>query len=231
MPFALEPPHSALGPSTNTPTAINILKSDIPSEWTDDLSEHWLPKTITLLKEIKSSTAQPINIEITMLEFKKNPNNWKERTTTSPSGIHLGHLKALLAPQADNSAEHKIVTEMSKLTLKMLNITTEFGYVPERWLKIVSFMIEKDPDRPSITHLWVIYIYEADLNMFLKLLWAKKLSAHAEQHDLFLEQQWGFCMHPGAVDVALCKVLVYKNCRMQILTVVISDLDAIACFD
>jgi hypothetical protein len=37
---------------------------------------------------------------ITVEDWSKKLKKWKERTTTSPSGLHLGHHKALLSPHS-----------------------------------------------------------------------------------------------------------------------------------
>ena len=38
---------------------------------------------------------------IPIKEFKQGYRKWKERTTTSPSGRHLGHYHALFAPDGE----------------------------------------------------------------------------------------------------------------------------------
>jgi hypothetical protein len=43
-------------------------------------------------------------------------------------------------------------------------------------------MIEKQPGCPRINKLRVIHLYEADYNLFLKIIWARHLVWHA--HDL-----------------------------------------------
>jgi hypothetical protein len=45
----------------------------------------------------KERNADIIGKEILVAEWKDKIQVWKERTTTSPSGKHLGHYKALLS--------------------------------------------------------------------------------------------------------------------------------------
>ena len=50
-------------------------------------------------------------------------------------------------------------------------------------------MLEKDPGDPKITRLRIICLYEADYNLYLKLVWAKRLLHHGEKLHLFGDAQ------------------------------------------
>eukprot|EP00957_Ditylum_brightwellii_P086378 6572687-Ditylum_brightwellii.AAC.1 len=50
----------------------------------------------------KERNADIIGKEITVAEWKDKIWVWKEKTTTSPSGKHLGHYKALLSRGSDD---------------------------------------------------------------------------------------------------------------------------------
>ena len=60
--------------------------------------------------------------EISKMELKEGMKKWKESTTTSPSGRHLGHYKAWVE---DN--------QLCDILLLMINIPIKYGFAPERW--------------------------------------------------------------------------------------------------
>jgi hypothetical protein len=73
----------------------------------------------------------------------------------------------------------------------MLNIVIRNGLSPARWSRAVSVKLEKDPGRPSLNRLRVIHLFEADYNLFLKIIWAKRLVAQGERNGQSGEAQDG----------------------------------------
>lgn len=45
----------------------------------------------------------------------------------------------------------------------------------DRWQNCTTTMIEKQPGNPKINKLRVIHLYEADYNVILKIIWARKV--------------------------------------------------------
>jgi hypothetical protein len=103
----------------------------------------------------------------------------KESTSTSPSGWHLRHYKAIVNdpdlkkqdPKHSHLRERK--THFVSALVKLLNIPIKYGFAPKRWCTSVTVMIEKDPGNPRIERLRVIHLFKADYNLSLKLLWGK----------------------------------------------------------
>jgi hypothetical protein len=58
-----------------------------------------------------------INGEITFEEFAQGINKWREATTTSPSGRHLGHYKILTKLIVDDEENKKFRTTNTKTIL------------------------------------------------------------------------------------------------------------------
>jgi hypothetical protein len=52
-------------------------------------------------------------------------------------------------------------------------------------------MLEKDKGDPKIDRLCIICLYEANYNIFLKIIWAHCLVRICEEHDLFDDAQAG----------------------------------------
>jgi hypothetical protein len=79
---------------------------------------------------------------ITKEDVKQGFKKWKERTSTSPSGRHLGHYKSWIQ---DN-------TLLDLLTL-LIQIPIKFGFAPAQWCQSLNVMLEKDPGNPMIHRL------------------------------------------------------------------------------
>jgi hypothetical protein len=76
--------------------------------------------------------------------FKK----WKETTSSSPSGRHLGHYKTII----------KDSLLLNCLTLS-LQVTVQSGVTFRGWCNAVNILIEKDPGKPKITRLHIIHLF------------------------------------------------------------------------
>ena len=161
-----------------------------------------------------------ISSTISVDQYRKAIRNWKESTSTSPSGRHLGMYKALLSNQ-------QITSDMCN----MLNVVTQLGIIPSRWCQAISVLIEKDPGAPTINRLRVIHIFEADYNLFLKTLWARRLVTRGEESNLFGESQQGSRKGRTASDAVLLKRLTYDLSRLLRSNLGTFDNDAKSCYD
>ena len=113
---------------------------------------------------------------------------WKESTTTSPSGVHLGHYKALISKHAysyvqddDEGVKDGVkLTELRdelnhmqnairQLHLQLINYALERGYSFQRWQKVANSILFKEPNNIKIHRTRVIHLYEADYNLVLGL--------------------------------------------------------------
>jgi hypothetical protein len=99
-----------------------------------------------------------ITTDISEDEVVSGFKGWKECTSTSPSGRHLGHYKAIIQDPT-----------LLQCFVKFMNIVVARGIAIPRWCQATNVMIEKDPDKPCIHRLRIIHLFEADYNYFLKL--------------------------------------------------------------
>lgn len=81
---------------------------------------------------------------------KKIFKHWKESTTMSPSGRHLGHYKAILK-----------CPDLITFHCIMASLPLQYGFAPQRWTKAIQIMLEKNPGKLLIHRLRGIIILEA----------------------------------------------------------------------
>ena len=166
-----------IGPGADTEYAEKILDGTADlTEATDDETSQ------TLLSLMRRETT--IKIDLTKEDMMNRYRKWKEKTTTSPSGRHLGHFHALFRPfSSDNDAEKEEIEDMRSTIIclhhTMLRIATDNSFVYDRWKTIVTQMIEKDKGSPKLYRLRVIHLYECDLNLLFGVCF-RKLQQHNE---------------------------------------------------
>ena len=154
-PFTMPPLSDSIGFTASSNECELILEGNYTNDELDETTQCLIKnlKKCTQLDEIKS--------ELTLEEFQGKIKAWDERTTTSPSGVHLGHLKSYFAPHSlepgsDEANEWEDNRRMLlKIHLGLLNYALRLRYSFSRWKTIVNSMIEKDPGNPRIHRLRV----------------------------------------------------------------------------
>ena len=87
----------------------------------------------------------PIKFSITIDEFKQGLKSVAEKTSSSPSGRHLGHYKASLKDDI-----------LCPFYSTVTSIPFELGFTLDRWLNALQFMLEKIQGTARIDKLRVI---------------------------------------------------------------------------
>lgn len=124
--------------------------------------------TLDVLDRLTDTTKrQPIYHDLISFEsFTSAIKKWRESTSTSPSGRHLGHYKSLLSIDSYASKYTEESPDPGSDILQVLYhiATSAFnsGQSLERWKQVTTCMIEKIPGEPRINKLRVIHLYEAD---------------------------------------------------------------------
>jgi len=179
-----------------------------------------MPKMIKNLEEdIPSKVREGDYID----GFKK----WTESTSTSPSGHHLGHYKAIVNDPLKATRDLNFVD----LYVKAINLPLKYGFVPSRWCNSVTVMIEKDPGSPRIERLRIIHLFEADYNFCLKLLWGCRMVYQGVKHGCFGHQQYGSRPRHQAIDTVHRKALTFDLSRILRTNLGLLDNDALGCFN
>jgi len=98
---------------------------------------------------------------------------WPERTTTSPSGRHLGVYKSLLKdlPPKDPPPDYVPRTygiEIMQCVFTLLELAIKHVHVYDRWKTVWNMYLEKKPGYPHLDYLQTLHLFEADYNLLLK---------------------------------------------------------------
>jgi hypothetical protein len=172
-----------------------------------------------------------INGEITFEEFAQGINKWREATTRSPSGRHLGHYKILTKLIVDDEENKNLGQQILRLYYDITMLVTKLGGTLDRWCNISTMMIEKTPGITRIDKLRVIHIFGADYNLFLKVMWARKSVWHMHNKNAINNEKCG--SRPGyrAIDLVLQKELMYTYAHLTRTNMGTIDNDAKSCYD
>lgn len=174
-----------------------------------------------------------ITDDITTEEFINAFKHWRENTSTSPSGRHLGHYKCLLVNDKniyniDNEdPKDNIMLVYYAITMTSINL----GISLHRWQQSITAMIEKVQGCPKINKLRVIHLYEADYNLLLKIIWARRLVWHVHDSNRLNEGQAGSRPARNAIDVVIQKEMKYLYSTLTKTGIATMDNDAKSCYD
>jgi len=175
-PFTKHPMIDLFGPDGTNNNSDQLLSSTL-----DCSTFELTPALRTVLHKLSNLPTLPhIDHQITSHDVREGYKAWNEQTTTSPSGLHLGHFKAIL--KWDNS-EHSTATNtladrLFQIHATFLQAAIEHNIVYQRWTKVTMVMIEKQSGNPTINKLRALHIFENDFNLLLGVLWGKRLQQH-----------------------------------------------------
>ena len=209
--------------TTMSNAATEFMEGLVPPEWHEDNSmlKEFLHSFYAQTHSAQSGEGRrTIRTRIRAIDITKGFGKWREATSTSPSGRHLGHYKAIIQDP----------TLLDCLT-KFLSITVQRGLSISRWKQAVNVMLEKDPGKPRINRLRIIHLFEADFNLLLKLLWGSRLVKHAAKYNLLNDGQHGSVPGRTAMELVMLNQLSNDLCRTQKVNIIRFENDASACYD
>lgn len=155
---------------------------------------------------------------------------WNEGTSTSPSGLHLGHYKATLHKIIRND-ETSFTDDFFDHIARMINLAIKHRHVYSRWKTVITTMIEKIPGTPRIDKLRVIHIIESDFNLWMGIVCGRRMIYQAEDMEVFGEEQSGSRPGKKCQDVVIFKHMIYSILRLTKTDGITFDNDAKSCFD
>ncbi len=148
-----------------------------------DLLESQLPDTERILGTLARlyPTVQldaPATIADT--EFITEYKVTKESTSSSPSGRHVGHYKAILDDPT-----------LVNLHSIMMSIPFQVGFAPARWSRVMDIMLEKEAGNARCHRLCILALFESDFNQSKRILIDRCLTHHLEYHQIISDIQFG----------------------------------------
>ena len=257
------------GQAQGTPFTIDPLANDMSFCGDSSLADSVLEGTyqtdrysesVTLLIQHLKQTHELASLQtyptISLEEIQGKLRVWRESTTTSPSGMHLGHYKALFAkhryfhvppldptlPDDDERTQnHRKLLALKEeydhmqqtlvdVHLSLLNYSLERGYSYTRWQRIANTILFKDPGCAKIHRTRVIHIYEADFNLMLGIKWRVALY-QAEALKQLNDGQYGSRPRRNAIDPVMIEELQFEISRLSRRTFLQTNYDASSCYD
>ena len=174
-----------------------------------------------------------ISAHISLGDFTGAIKAWKEHTSTSPSGRHLGHYKLLVKTMEDSNAREEArsaARDILTLMVQMLALAREKGFILERWIKAINVMIYKKPCVFLIEKLGIIHLFEANYNLVIGTIFIRRaLYSGVENHSLH-SSQWA---QPGrqCSDVVIMRELTLGVSKITKTHLAGSKNDASTCYD
>jgi hypothetical protein len=229
-PFTRAPLAEIISWEGDTHAADMILRGEYSNDELDDITQ-------LLLKHCQYvSSPDVIKPELSLAEFTGKLCIWRESTSMSPSGRHLGHYKALCRPIAyacdpheqDDLKESRLA--LLQAHLEIINYCLRHGYSLTRWQDVVNVMILKDPNNHRIHRLRVLHLFEADYNLILGVKW-RQLMRHAESNQTLNDGQYGSRSGREATGLNLLEVLKNEISHCSRKPLLNLDNDASSCYD
>ena len=169
-------------------------------------------------------------------EFDSKMKKWRESTSTSPSGRHLGHYKALVSVPdhtLDDSDFNRIKClqlDIKKCYIGLINYCIRHHYSLDRWKEIINCMIYKEPGNVKINRLRVIHIYEADQSTLWANRWRDQIRK-AINDETMHPGQFGGLPGRSSTSVTFLEELRFDYVSLSRFPFANFDNDATACYD
>jgi predicted transcriptional regulator len=221
----------AQGTPCTTPEVETILGKYGETTVENNTTTNTTSATRQLIHQLTRDRLPQISTHITEEEIKNGFSKWKEKTSTSPSGRHLGTYKALLAPLPSTETFQDPSESVLRIVTQLINLAFTDNILIDRWQNVTTTMLEKKPGNNSIDKLRVIHLIEADFNLPLGILWGRRLMQHAEQHNALGRNQWGARSGKTCIELVILKQLTYETSHHTRTNLTTFDNDAKACYD
>jgi len=177
----------------------------------------------SLLRELSQNLLPKMRNEITDVTVAKYQSFYKkvpEKTSSSPSGLHMGHWKAAAL---DNN--------ISSVLVAIISIAVANSYPLQRWRRVTGVLLEKKEGNPFIHKFRTIHLIESDLNYVMRMVWGRELLKWAEKHNGINDNQYGGRKGVQAQSAALNKTITCDVIRYYGEEASLIDNDAQACYD
>ena len=241
-PFTIPPLSDDFGFCANSLEAEEVLDGTYDYGQIDDSEVRVLLEN---LKQIQCLADQEQErAPITDEDFRSKLQVWRETTSTSPSGQHLGHFKSLVARHdysdvtddddpADIAKRNEldgIQRRLLRLRVQIVNYSLRTGYSYRRWQTVANSHILKEPGNIKIHRTRVIHIYEADYNLALGVKWREAMY-RADEANVLNDGHYGSRPNRQAQEPVLLEELQFEMSRVSRKSLVLTNYDATSCYD
>ena len=201
----------------------------------DDISEMHSNFIDHLAITSDSASAPYVDCALSVDDVKAGYAAWKESTSTSPYGDHLGIYKVLLKKMDNIAVSDSTASDIQQdawtITTCIINMGATFGLTLPRWEETVCVMIEKSPGNLLLHKLRRIFIMASDYNLTLGTIVGRRLLWRAEDLGMLHKDLWGTRKDRSANDAALMKELTFGLARVTGTALATFDNDAKSCYD
>lgn len=203
----------------NIEIAYEILSGTYTIPPTIDAATRLILDEIATLGKAVLSGSCPRQITITGSDYITYWNRINDKTSSSPSGLHITHYKA--------SARDP---ELAELFAMEMNLIIHSGIHPLRWGTALQVMLEKIAGICLVDKLRSIQLYEADLNWFLKFVFNDIALSQLEEAGQLPEEHYS---KKGSTSEDACfeKTLTFDISRQSRLPMASISVDAAQCYD
>jgi hypothetical protein len=235
-------------PFTKSPL-LDMTPENLPDYFDSSGQPQHLPagtflETTTVLELVRDAFHdRPPSIKptISFEDFGTSFLHWDEKTSTSPSGRHIGLYKSIVTAHIDSGNELRDTTKGTHPTNSkatdilhaihaVATCVAERGIYLRRWIYVVNAMIYKKPGVVELDELRVIYLFEAVFNLIVGLVFGRRTVHNAVDHQKLHTSQFGKkggeCM-----DAAILKGLHNVIATYTKTSLGQFESDATACFD
>jgi hypothetical protein len=201
-------------------TETSFKTSHLPDDTAVQMPADTFLETNTILDLLKrplpGAADSEISSRISLHDFTSAIKVWKERTSTSPSGRHLGHYKLLVKTFKDKHTdpELKVATgEILQLMVDIMDLASNKGFILEQWTKVINVMLYKKPGIYLMNKLCIIHLFEADYNFIIGTIFGRRALYSGVDNNTLHPSQWA---QPGrqCSDIVVMRELTIAVAKM-----------------
>jgi len=208
-----------------------------------DTIYHFDEPTTAILKNLKRKTPalSTQNPKLNYSKLLEGIKRWPERTTTSPSGRHLGIYKTLAKHVVKKDKDKAPIQEPTDgltqgqdiifLVFDLMSITLKHTYPLERWRKVWTIFIEKEIGNPDLNRLHCLMLFEADWQLILKWHSSYGFLPCTEAAGMLTVEQGGGRKGCSAIDQATQQIVETELIHLNQTSHIDMYLDLRTCFN
>jgi hypothetical protein len=235
--------------ATGTPFTVGVLRETFGYGGHNTNTQYLLDGKLQLSEDVISTEMKwllsnfrrsrpPISAQFPAQDIQSGFLKWRESTSTSPSGKHLGIYRSIILAKNNNlhtKQDIKNETTLAEILflvqVLLINLAIRGTHSYTRWHTVHNFAIEKIPGYPLVQKLRVIHLVEADWNLILKYFTGRQVLRAAVNAGTATYEQAGGRPKRRAVDEVVQTMFNYETCNLQRLFGGVTYNDAKSCYD